>query len=302
MGEATAATRLTFDQLRTFVAVAEHLHVTAAARQLGVSQSAASASVAGLEERCGQKLFNRVGRHIELTAAGAIFLIEARAVLDRVGRAEEVLGELSGLRRGRLRLHASQTIANHWLPPLLYRFHQSYPQIALGIGIGNSRAVARAVVEGRADIGFVEGAVSEPLLAPTDLPGDRLLLVVGAGHPWAARTTLAATDLTATPWVIRESGSGTRQVFEAALAGYGLAMATLDVAFELPSNEAVCAAVEAGAGATVISDLVVGRSLRAGSLVALPLAFPERRFQALRHGDRAHGRAEDAFLAMVGCR
>jgi len=103
----------------------------------------------------------------------------------------------------------------------------------------------------------------------------------------------------ATPWVLRERGSGTRQVFEDALAGFGMDAAGLDVRMELPSNEAVRAAVEAGAGATVISALVVRAGIAAGTLVQLPFAFPQRRFTVLRHGDRHRSRAETALLEMI---
>ena len=93
---------MTLEQLRVFVAVAERQHVTRAAEALNTAQSAVSASIAALEGRHGAKLFNRVGRGIELTEAGALFLVEARAVLARAEFAELVLSELGGLKRGAL--------------------------------------------------------------------------------------------------------------------------------------------------------------------------------------------------------
>ena len=102
---------MTLDQLRVFVAVAERQHVTRAAEALNIAQSAASASVAALEGRHGAKLFHRVGRGIELTEAGTLFLAEARAVLARTEAAELVLSELGGLKRGTLLAQASQTIS-----------------------------------------------------------------------------------------------------------------------------------------------------------------------------------------------
>src|SRR5918911_4531484 len=287
---------MTLEQLRVFVAVAEHLHVTRAARALNMTQSAASASIAALETRCGIKLFDRIGRHIELTEAGRIFLNEAKAVLKSTARAELALSELSGLQRGSLLLHGSQTIANYWLPPLLHRFHQSHPRISLEVVIGNTSQVARAVIDGTADLGFVEGEVEDPVLVRMPIPGDTLVLVVGMRHPWAKRTSIESGELVQSSWVLRERGSGTRQVFEEALKSYGVDPGGLDVALELPSNEAVRRAVEAGAGATVISRLVVERSLRARSLYPVPLEFPERSFFILRHSERYRSKAEQAFL------
>ena len=107
---------MTLEQLRVFVAVAERQHVTRAAEALNLAQSAVSSAIAGLEARHEVKLFNRVGRGIELTQAGTLFLAEARAVLARAESAELVLSELGGLERGTLVVQASQTIASFWLP------------------------------------------------------------------------------------------------------------------------------------------------------------------------------------------
>jgi DNA-binding transcriptional LysR family regulator len=290
---------MTLDQLRVFVAVAERLHVTQAAAALNMTQSAGSAAIAALETGLGTKLFDRVGRGIALTEAGRLLLPEAKAVLARLAQAEQALDDLQGLRRGHLALHASQTIAGYWLPPLMHRFREAWPLVSLSLVIDNTEQVARAVLEGAADLGFVEGDVDNPLLAHVPVATDRLVLVVGAGHPWASRARLEYAELTATRWVLRERGSGTRQVFEDALAGFGVDPGRLEVRLELPSNEAVCAAVEAGAGATVISRLVAATGIASGSLVELPLAFPERRFTVLRHGDRHRSRAEAALLELI---
>src|SRR5579863_6888081 len=153
---------MTLEQLRVFVAVAERQHVTRAAEALNIAQSAVSAAVAALEGRHGAKLFHRVGRGIELTEAGALFLVEARAVLARADSAELVLSELSGLKRGALSVYASQTIASYWLPRYLVAFRRAYPGVAIRLSVGNTSQVAAAVRAGAADLGFVEGAVEEP--------------------------------------------------------------------------------------------------------------------------------------------
>ncbi|SEH29640.1 DNA-binding transcriptional regulator, LysR family [Methylobacterium sp. 275MFSha3.1] len=290
---------MTLDQLRIFVAVAERQHVTRAAEALNIVQSAVSAAVSGLEERHAVKLFHRVGRGIELTDAGRIFLEEARAVLARAEAAERVLADLSGLRRGSLRVHASQTIASHWLPRHLVAFRAAHPDITIRLAVGNTAEVARAVADGSAELGFVEGEVEDPVLASAAVAQDRLVLVVPAGHPFSARETLTAADLAGHPWVLREAGSGTRSDFEAALAVAGLALADVAVSLELPSNEAVLAAIEAGAGASVLSEAVVASKLAAGALVAPPFPLPARTFRMLRHRERYRSRAADALLGLI---
>ena len=283
---------MTLEQLRVFVEVAERLHVTRAAAVLNTTQSAASAALHALETRLGAQLFDRLGRRLELTQAGHVLLPEAKAVLAKVSGAEQALAELDSLLRGRLRLWASQTIAGYWLPQFLYRFHAAHPGVTVDLKVGNSLQVSRAVLDGAADLGFVEGEVDDPLLVKTPLAVDQLVLVVAKSHELASIKSIERDHLRSARWVLREKGSGTRQVFEDALRNCGIDPASLDIVMELPSNEAVRSVVEAGAGATVISRLVVVDKVSAGSLVELPFQYTDRRYIALRHGDRHRGRAE----------
>lgn len=290
---------MTLEQLRIFVAVAECEHVTRAAEKLRLTQSAVSAAIAALEARYGVSLFDRVGRRIELNAEGRAFLSEARAVLARAAAAELALSEMSGLKRGTLSVHASQTIASYWLPPRLVSFRSAYPQIEIKLAVGNTAQTARAVIDGTAELGFVEGRVEDPALEQSTIDQDRLAIVVGAGHPWAHKKRLTDQDLTAADWVLREPGSGTRSEFEAALAAKGMAPDALKVVLELPTNEAVRGAVESGSGVTAMSELVVETALNAGLLVAMNYKLPARPFLVVRHRERYQSKAAQTFLAMV---
>ncbi len=290
---------MTLEQLRIFIAVAERQHMTRAAEVLHLAQSAVSTAVAALEARHGARLFDRIGRGIELTAAGRIFLAEAKAVLARADAAEVTLADLGGLKRGSLIVEASQTIASYWLPRHLVAFRRTWPGIDIRLGVGNTAEVAQAVREGTAELGFVEGAVTEPSLLATTVARDQLELVVAPGHPWAKVKHFTPRQLVTSDWVMREPGSGTRSAFEAALAGFGLAASDLTVALVLPSNEAVRSAVEAGLGATVISASVAAPSLEAGLLHRVRLPLPDRPFAVLRHRERHVSRAADALLSLI---
>jgi len=291
--------RMTLEQLRVFVAVAERQHVTRAAATLNLAQSAASAAIASLEAQHSAKLFHRVGRGIELTEAGALFLVEARAVLARAQAAELVLSELGGLTRGTLAVQASQTIASYWLPRHLVAFRRAHRGIDIRLAIGNTAQVAAAVHDGVADIGFIEGAIDDPMLAIERIARDQLVVVVGMEHPWSAVDRLETERLIETEWVLREPGSGTRSVFEAALEAMGVSPGALQVALELPSNEAVRAAVEASLGATAISASVAASGLEAGLLHQVQFNLPERDFNVVRHVERHRSKAVEALLSMV---
>lgn len=290
---------MTLEQLRVFVAVAERQHVTRAAEALNIAQSAVSASVAALEGRHGAKLFHRVGRGIELTEAGALFLAEARAVLARAESAELVLSELGGLKHGTLSVYASQTIAGYWLPSYLVTFRRLYPGISIRLSIGNTSQAAAAVRGGGADLGFIEGEVEDPVLISQQVARDQLMVVVASEHPWGARDRLTKSDLLDVDWVLREPGSGTRSVFYHAVEELGLSPSQLRVALELPSNEAVRAAVEAGMGATAISASVAAPSIEAGLLRQVDFPLRERRYYVLRHAERYRSRAGESLIDII---
>lgn len=285
---------MTLEQLRIFIAVAEREHVTHAAEAMNITQSAASGAIAALEARHGVALFHRVGRRIELTEAGQMFLVEARAVLGRVAAAEQALADFGEMKRGSLRLVASQTIASYWLPRHLATFHARYPQIAVELAIDNTDGAAKRVVDGSAELGFVEGTVEAPTLAQWVVAKDRLTLIAATD---ALR--IDAAWVRAATWIVREQGSGTRSSFEDVLRVRGIEPTELCIGMTLPSNEAIRTAVEAGAGVAVLSHLVVAQAIDAGKLIKLPLDLPERFFRALRHKERYRSRAADALATLL---
>lgn len=290
---------MTLEQLRIFVAVAEREHVTRAARDLNLTQSATSAAVAALESRYATKLFDRVGRRIALSDAGRLFLAEAKAVLARAAAAELVLADLAGLKRGSLHLAASQTVGNYWLPSFIHTFQSAYPGLSIMLTMGNTETVSALVRDGTANLGFVEGQVDEPALSIAAVAEDEMVLIAPVAHPWSGKQAGADIALTSARWVLREFGSGTRSILTEMLRKKGIAMSAVDVGLVLPTNESVLAAVEAGAGVSVMSRLVAASALRAGSLVAVDYPVPRRQFFMLRHKERYVTAAEREFVHLI---
>lgn len=290
---------MTFEQLAIFVAVAEREHLTRAAQAIRLTPSAVSAQIRNLEAFYGVELFHRVGRRIELTETGRVFLNEARTTLARVRAAELMLSELGGLQRGQLTLFASQTIASYWLPPVMMRYHEAYPGIELNLTIGNTRTVADAVIAGEAELGLVEGEIDAPVLSSTVVARDALSVVVAPSHPWADGRPLDADQLLRDSlWVMREKGSGTRSAFEQALVGFGAAPGDIRIALVFPSNEAVLSAVLAGSCAAAISSAAAGLYLQQGLLVKASFDLPARSFRLLRHKERHASKASAALETM----
>jgi DNA-binding transcriptional LysR family regulator len=290
---------MTLEQLRIFVAVAQRLHMTRAAEHLNITQSAASAAIAALEARHGVRLFNRVGRGLELSEAGRVFHPQAEAVLAKAQGASDALADLAGLKLGAIRFAASQTVASYWLPGRMAAFANAYPTITCSLIVANSQQVALAVVDGESDLGIVEGPVREDRLIQREVGGDRLSLYVSPTHPLASLEEVAPEDLTQAKWVLREPGSGTRSELEASLARRGVDLRALDILLELPSNEAVLAAAASGGLVTGVSDLAAAPHLAAGRLGRAAFELSARAFTLLLHRDRQPSQAVAAFLSRL---
>ncbi|MFM7266605.1 MAG: LysR substrate-binding domain-containing protein, partial [Cyanobium sp.] len=267
---------MNFDQLRVFLSVAHHLHFSRAAEDLYISQPAVSASVAKLETRYGVKLFHRIGRRVELTDAGRFLGSEGLRLIDHVDRIERGLRDFHGLRRGAISLGASLTVGNYWLPSRLQRFRDMHDGIELRCGLANAEQVLEGTCEGHYDLCFVTGwndrddptfatTIASPLSAE-QVGCERLQLVVGRGHPWFGQRDLSPEELTTTRWAMREKGSGSQRLFEAAIRKLGLSPSQLAISLVLSSGEMQRAVVLSGGMAAALPESMVHGDMKLGLL------------------------------------
>ena len=286
----------TLRQLEVFVAVASHGHVTRAAEAVALTQSAASMALADLERQLSVQLFDRVGRQLLLNEAGRQLLPQAQEILDRVRELEA--SAQGGQSAFDLHLGASLTIGNHLLPALMAEVAERHPRGRLLLSLRNTEQVVADLLAFRIDIGFVEGPVQEPRLQRFAWRQDRLQVFAAAGHPLAHGTATPA-ELGQAAWVLRERGSGTREVFDRALANATL---TPRVALELEQPEAIRQCVRAGLGLGCLSRLELEDAFQAGWLapVAAPFLNLERDLQVLVHAERHLSPGLLAVLALCG--
>jgi DNA-binding transcriptional LysR family regulator len=290
---------MTLDQLRVFVAVAQRLHMTRAAEALNLTQSAVSAAIAALEARHGVRLFDRIGRGLALTEAGRAFLPEAVGVLGRAEAAARTLEDLAGLKRGAIAVAASQTVANYWLPSPMAAFANAHPGIALKLVGGNTAQVVQAVMEGEADVGFVEGDIEAPRIERVRVATDRLAIYAAPDHA-SARSALSVRDLEDLAWARREIGSSTRSEFEHTLADMGVHIDHMRTALELTSNEAVLEAAAGGGLVAAVSEMAARAFVASGRLVRLRFDLPRRHFDMVTHRERSRSPAVAAFIDHIG--
>ncbi|MEU9403353.1 LysR family transcriptional regulator [Streptomyces sp. SID4985] len=253
--------------LELLLAVARLGSLGAAARELGITQPAASSRLRSMERQLGVALVDRSPRGSRLTDAGALVTDWARRVVEAAEAFDAGARALRDRRDSRLRVAASMTIAEYLLPGWLLALHAGRPGTAVSLLAGNSARVAELLLAGEADLGFVEGLTVPTALDSAVVARDRLVVVTAPTHPWARRSRpLAPEELAATPLILRERGSGTRQVLDAALGGLARPL------IELSSTTAVKAAAVGGAGPSVLSELAVGEELATRRLVGIPVA------------------------------
>lgn len=257
---------LNLHHLRLFATVVDRGGFTRAAAALNLSQPAISKSLKDLEADLGLTLLERGGGSMKMTDAGRALYARARELFGVERVAERELRELRGLKRGALRIAASTTIATYLLPAALGRFHLRHPRIRIQIASANTRAVLRMLLEARVDLALVEGPVSHPRVTVHPWRDDELVVIAPPDHPLLGARHVAVTDLEDEPFLVREPGSGTREVAANALARHGV---RLSDTMRVGSTEAIKQAVAAGLGLAIVSRAAAADQLALGRIAVL---------------------------------
>lgn len=283
--------------------VVEKGSIGAAARALHVSQPAASQRLRALEARLGVVLVERRPTGVVPTPAGEAVAGWAGEVISAAEALDRQVAALRAGRRAHLRIFSSLTVAEYLLPRWLRALRRRDRRGAVTLEVGNSADVVSAVTARRATLGFVENAGPTGALERRVVARDELVVVVAPGHRWARRTpcVVGVEELAATPLVVREQGSGTRDALYRALAertGHG---GSFPIALELGSAALVRAAVIAGEGPAVLSRLAVERELAEGLLAEVPLADGSllRELRAVWRADEPPTGSAAALLAIA---
>ena len=283
--------------LAAFVTAVETGTVQGAADALALTQSAATKRLQALERRVGRALLERTAQGVRATEVGERLYPLAREALTALVRAEVEVTSLS--REERLVIHSSQTIGETLLPLWLASFRVTAPACHVSVAITNSDEVVRAVRDGVAEIGFIEGSAgSLHGLRELVVAHDQLRVVVARGHRWARRREIPFGALGGEPFLAREVGSGTREVADAALGAQGI---ELQPSLELSSAEALKRAVLAG-GFTLLSERAVEREVATGTLRAVAVSGVDvgRALRAVRRARPAlQGPARAFWLWLV---
>lgn len=283
---------MNYQHLRAFHAVATHGSFTRAAEALHVTQPTVSDQIKVLEGRYGVKLFERHSRQVAITELGRALFDITRRQFKLEADAEQLLATAKGLAHGRLRVGAG---APHLVVPLLGTFKRRYPGIQLSLQFGNSAVILRSLFERRADVVMLPDIGADPRLHAIPFLRDRLIAFVEGGHPWSTRRSITLADLEGQPLVLREVGSRTRAVFEAAMTKAGVIVGET---LEIGSREAVREAVAAGLGIGIVSEVELGVDPRLHALAIRESGLEVTEYAACL-AERRSVRVVDALFTLL---
>ena len=287
--------RYSLRQLEVFLATARYENVTRAAETLAMSQSAASGSLKELERQFDMKLFDRLGKRLQLSELGQQLRPQVESLLEQARSLEQALTGEDVV--GRLEIGATLTIGNYIAVNMIADFRQQNARSDIILRVANTETIAKQVAGFELDMGLIEGELQHPDLDIVHWRRDELVVFAAPNHPLATSTALSDQDLLTLPWIVREPGSGTRQAFDRAMQGI---LTDLHIGMELQHTEGIKRAVEAGLGVGCLSQICVAEAFKRGSLV--PLKVPGRDFRRewylITHRDKFHSAALKRWLTL----
>ena len=289
---------MNFYALKAFLAVARDGSFSKAAKALYRTQPAISKQVQGLEESLEVRLFERVGKSILLTEAGSVLRHHANIAFQTLDDARETINQLRGLQKGQLSIGAASTIGTYMLPQPLGAMKAQFPGIEIALIITNKARVIQRVLNHEVELGFVGPPVEPVELEREEYLLDELVLIMAPTHPLAGRDSVAVKDLAEEVFVLREQGSGTREIMEEELARMNV---SLKKAMELGSTEAIKQAVAANLGVSIVSKFAISLEVLQGRLTTakLPELNLRRQLYVVHHKGRILSPAAQQFSSLL---
>lgn len=281
---------ITLRQLEVFAEVLKSGSTTQASQMLALSQSAVSAALTDLEGQLGVQLFDRVGKRLVVNEHGRLLYPRALATLEQASEIEQLFREDNGA----IRVFASSTIGNYILPEVIARYRHDFPTLPLELSVGNSQDVINAVADFRVDIGLIEGPCHAAEIVAEPWLEDELVVFAAPGAALLeGEVTLAR--LAAAPWILREKGSGTRELVDYLLLSH---LPEFRLGMELGNSEAIKHAVRHGLGISCLSRRVIAEQLESGTLIEVPVPLPRltRMLWCIHHRQKHLSNALQRFL------
>lgn len=288
-------------KLKVFCTVAETKSFSKTSEIIHLTQPAVSLQIQALEEVYETKLFDRSSSTVTLTPAGELLYKYAKEIRSLYAAVEKEIGEITRIVKGSISVGASSTIGNYLLPGVITDFKKTHLKIKVHMLVGNTKRVVELLNSGNIDLGLVEGEVSRQKMNVERLTPDELLLIVPSHHPWAKKKEISISELAKEPFILREAGSGTRQMIEKFLSKHGIAPHDLKISMVLGSTEAIKGAVENGLGVSIISRWTARKESKYGTLHILRIKEDKvmREFSLITNKHAVSSHVVEEFLTYL---
>ncbi|MGH1471187.1 MAG: LysR family transcriptional regulator [Cellvibrionaceae bacterium] len=287
--------RYTLRQLEIFLAAAHFQNISRASESLAMSQSAASGALKELESQFDIRLFDRVGKRLQLNDFGRALQPRAEELLARAGELESAFGR--HVDSGPIKVGATLSIGNYLAVPMIAEYMNMYDGGRVTLDVANTATISERLQKFELDVGLIEGEVNHSDFMISPWRDDELVVFCSKNHPLASKIQLNDKDLLGAQWIVRESGSGTRQTFDRAMHNL---LPDLNILLELEHTEAIKRAVESGLGIGCLSRITLEDAFDRGSLVELKVDSRDlsRKFYLVYHKQKYLTAAIENWLAL----
>ena len=281
--------------LLTFVTVCEKKNFTRAAESLHLTQSAVSLEIKNLEAKYGVKLLDRTNKYVRLTKAGEILYFHAKEIVNLHEKAQRLIEDLSFTSSGPLVIGSSYTFGEYALPRIIANFVNEYPKVTPSINIRNTKRVIDQVLQREIDVGIIEGTAEHPDLTIHPFAQDEMVVIVPHNHRLSQYKEIDAAKLASETWILREKGSGTREMTDRILSTIGLSPESV---MEFGSSQIIKESVESGLGISAISEWAIRKEVTYGTLI--PLRIKDQSFKRnmyyVTHASQFQTKATELFI------
>lgn len=281
-------------QLTVFLTVCEHMNMTHAAEELYMTQPSVSQMIAELEQYYNTRLFERLNRRLYLTEAGKRLQSYARHIINLEADAKKELTDLNG--GGVLRVGASQTVGAYLLPEIIAQFKNRFPEIEVFSRVENTRVIEQFLLEDMLDIGMLEGQIHSPDMVEEPFLDDDLSVVSAPGHPLIKVPHITARDLSPYGFIIREEGSGTREIFASQMHTAGIQWKEAGI---YNTTDAIKTAVQNNLGLGILPIITIQQEIMDGTIQLLHVTDLNlrRKFNLVFHRQKYFSNAMKLFVS-----
>lgn len=276
---------MNFRKLKIFYETAKELNMTKVGKKLYISQPSISQAIHEIEEEVGTKLFDRIGNKLFLTEEGSVYLSYIRRILNLYEEGIKTIGDISRNESGKIKIGASTTIGIYILPDIIKGFLQGHKGIEISLSVDNTINIEKMILENEIDFAYIEGKSCFEEIVKEEIWEDELIFICSINHHWNKKQVLTKEDIKNEKLIMREIGSGTREVVESFLENNNI---DYNIFMELGNTEAIKKSVEANLGISCLSVRSVYEKIQSGDLKGFKIKnnLITRRLSLIYHKDK----------------